>query len=74
MLVRILDYLRHEKIASNQQIARAFAIESDALQPMLELWVKRGVIRLCGTKKSCQSCTKCQPATLDYYECNIDRP
>ena len=66
MLLQIRDYLRQAKIASNQQIARAFGLSLDALQPMLDLWFKRGVIAICHENVSCKKrCLNCAPPV--YY-------
>lgn len=68
MLLQILDYLKQEKVASNQQIAREFAIDKTALQPMLELWLRKGKIVFCQEKSACQSsCLKCQAQPPVYY-------
>lgn len=69
MLIKILDYLRQEKIASNQQISRAFNIEPSALEPMLKRWVDKGKIALCSANKPCKSaCFKCPQNSLLYYQ------
>lgn len=69
MLLQILDYLQKEKVASNQQIARALAIDPMALEPMLECWVKRGVIVTADGKKACKTaCFKCKTKPLIYYQ------
>ena len=68
MLLQILDYLKREKVASNQQIAREFAIDKMALEPMLELWLRKGKIAFCQEKSACQhSCFKCQTQPPVYY-------
>lgn len=67
MLLQIRDYLRQEKVASNQQMAREFGLELDALQPMLDIWFKKGVIALAHEKSSCsRRCFKCQSPPVYY--------
>ncbi|MGQ3888387.1 FeoC-like transcriptional regulator [Legionella sp. CNM-1927-20] len=70
MLLQILNYLRREGIASNQQLAREFDLDLMALGPMLDVWLKRGVIALCQNDASCQkSCLKsCRKQTVIYYK------
>ena len=69
MLLQIRDYLRQEKIASNQQIAREFHLDLTALQPMLDVWLSKGVVALCQEKSACQSrCFKCQTQPPVYYQ------
>lgn len=69
MLLQIRDFLRREQVASNQQIAREFQIDTQALQPMLDLWMRKGVIKYCQEKSACQSrCFKCQTQPPIYYQ------
>jgi hypothetical protein len=69
MLIEIRDYLRREKVASNQQVAREFSLSLTALQPMLDVWVRKGVIHCCQEKSPCQSrCFKCQTEPPVYYQ------
>lgn len=69
MLLQIRDYLRREKVASNQQIAREFRLDLQALEPMLQLWLRRGVIGCCQERSACQStCFKCKIQPPVYYQ------
>lgn len=72
MLLQIREYIRRERLVSNQQIARALQIDLLALEPMLSLLVTRGVLRhaqeTAGCAKPCSgmSCqNNAQP--LSYY-------
>ncbi|MFC3908880.1 FeoC-like transcriptional regulator [Legionella dresdenensis] len=68
MLYRIRDYLVREKVASNQQLARELAIDIQTLQPMLDLWMRKGVIAKCDEKNSCRSsCFKCAALPPVFY-------
>ena len=61
MLLQIRDYIQREQVASTQQLAREFRIDEQALQPMLDIWVKKGVIEQCQEKAGCQStCSRCK--------------
>jgi len=68
MLLQIRDYIKRERVVSTQQLTREFRLDLSALQPMLEIWVCKGVIRQCQEKTKCQStCFKCRTQALEYY-------
>lgn len=68
MLLQIRDYICCQGVVSTQQLTREFRLELPALQPMLDLWVSKGVINKCQEKANCQSaCFKCRIQVLDYY-------
>lgn len=64
MLLQIRDFIHREQVVSIQQLSREFHVEEQALQPMLDIWIRRGVIRECQEKISCQ--TKC-------FRCNTPK-
>ncbi|MDR3504473.1 MAG: FeoC-like transcriptional regulator [Legionella sp.] len=69
MLLQIRDYICRQGVVSTQQLTREFHLDLPALQPMLDLWVKKGVIRKCQEKANCQSaCFKCRINALEYYQ------
>ena len=69
MLLQIRDFIHREQVVSMQQLSREFHIEEQALQPMLDIWVRRGVIRECQAKASCQTkCFRCN--TPKFYAAN----
>jgi len=69
MLLQIRDYIQREQVASNQQLAREFGLDLTALQPMLDVWLHKGVIALCQEKAGCQSkCFKCRTLPPVYYK------
>lgn len=69
MLLQIRDYLHREGVASNQQMAREFSVDILALQPMIDLWVNKGIIEPCQEKSACQSsCFKCKSQPPVYYQ------
>jgi hypothetical protein len=69
MLLQIRDYICHQGTVSVQQLAREFRLELQALQPMLDLWIHKGVIRKCQEQANCQSaCFKCRVKSFDYYQ------
>lgn len=69
MLLQIRDYIRREGIVSTQQLIREFHLDLQALQPMLHLWIGKGVIRKCQEKAACKStCFKCRTHEPEYYQ------
>lgn len=67
MLLQIHEYIRRERVVSNQQLARAFRLDMSSLQPMLDRWLAKGVIEKCTQPGGCQSrCFKCQQPP-EYY-------
>jgi hypothetical protein len=72
MLLQLREFLRREKIASNQQIARAFHIDLNALEPMLEIWLRKGVLAYAqkAVQTSCANrgaCAGCRTPSVIYY-------
>lgn len=69
MLLQIRDYISREGVVSTQQLTREFQVDLPALQPMLDLWVGKGVIQKCQEKANCQStCFKCRTQAPEYYQ------
>lgn len=69
MLLQIRDFIFKEKLVSIQQLSRFFKLDEAALEPMLTLWVNKGVIRPCEAKVGCQArCFRCvtKRATMFY--------
>lgn len=71
MLLQIRDYIAREGVVSTQQLTRAFDLDLEAMQPMLEVWVNKGVISKCQEQAACKSaCFKCGPQRPQYYQYN----
>lgn len=69
MLLQIRNYIKRQGVVSTQQLARQFRIDEQALFPMLDIWVNKGVIRPCVQKSVCQtSCFRCKINAPVYYE------
>lgn len=70
MLLKLREFIQREQLVSTQQLARAFHIDEQALQAMLDIWVKKGVIQSVDNlacKSACtRSCRKIK-TTLSYY-------
>lgn len=71
MLLQIRDFIQRERVVSTQQLAREFHVEEQALQPMLDIWIHRGVIRQCQEKTACKgSCFRCSTTAPVFYQIN----
>ncbi len=69
MLLQLRDFIRKNQIVSIQQLSREFHIDEQALQPMLEIWMRKGAIRPSQTKSACKSsCYGCGPKKRMFYE------
>ena len=69
MLLQIRDFIQRQHVVSTQQLSREFRVDEQALQPMLDLWVRRGVIRQCQEKSECKSsCFRCNTNAPVYYQ------
>jgi len=69
MLLQVRDYISRQGVVSTQQLTREFHLDLPALQPMLDVWVGKGVIRKCQEKANCQSaCFKCRVNAPEYYQ------
>ncbi len=68
MLLQIRNYIHRERVVSTQQLSREFQVDFAALQPMLDIWVGKGVISKCTQSTSCKSaCFKCRTPP-EYYQ------
>ena len=68
MLLQLRDYIRREHRVSLQQLVREFHIDERALQPMLDLWVQKGVILPQEDNSTCQStCSRCSTSSVVFY-------
>lgn len=69
MLLNIRDFIQRERVVSTQQLSREFHIDEQALQPMLDIWVRKGMIKPCQDKTGCQSaCLRCKVNSPIFYE------
>ncbi len=68
MLLLLRDFIQRERVVSAQQLQREFSLDEEALQPMLALWINKGVIEICPESLSCgKSCGGCSSAPPRYY-------
>lgn len=68
MLLQIRNYIQREHVVSTQQLSREFHLDLAALQPMLDVWVNKGIINKCNQNTQCKSaCFKCRTPP-EYYQ------
>lgn len=69
MLLQIREFIHRQKVVSTQQLMREFSLDLVALQPMLDIWVRKGCIARCKEQTACQSsCFKCPQKSFEYYQ------
>ena len=67
MLLQLRDFIQSAGYASSTQLAREFCIEPSALQPLLDFWVKKGVIKPIQEQTSCEKrCIQCKTPEIVY--------
>lgn len=67
--LEIRTYLQKRKLATLHDIALHFRMTTDAISPMLELWVTKGKVKKHEPSQGCsKGCCKCDPATTETYE------
>lgn len=74
MLLQIREYITRERVVNIQQLTRAFGVDLPTLEPMLNLWIRKGVIQKIQQDKACNSsCFKCRPQSAQFYVQAIDK-
>lgn len=69
MLIQLRDYIKRGQVVSLEQLTREFHIDKQALQPMLDIWVAKGVIQPCQEKAVCGSgCSSCKINMPVFYQ------
>lgn len=68
-LVELKTYVQQRKVVSLVEIAMHFRADESAIEPMMERWIQKGVIRsIVMDTGSCGSCTTCPPGLKKHYE------
>lgn len=68
MLCKLRDYIKKCRTASMTQLAREFHTDAQALEPMLDIWVKKGVLSIHHHPLACgKLCNKCDVNDNTYY-------
>lgn len=71
-LIELKQHLQTVRIATLAGLCAIFKMEPTTIQPMLDFWIKKGVLRRCQNPTNCQSacssCLQCGIQKNDYYE------
>lgn len=69
MLLALLDFIKKGRCVSIEQLSREFHVDEDALSPMLERWVTKGVIQPYYQALKCaRRCGSCKVNRLVFYQ------
>lgn len=69
MLLQIRKFISQQGFVSLKQLTRAFHIDEHALEPMLMIWIKKGVIAPYEPNMNCKgSCQRCKTEIPVYYQ------
>ena len=64
----IRTYLVENGRASLPVMARHFGADATVLRGMLDVWVRKGRVRLCPPEGTCDGCTACLTRCAEVYE------
>ena len=68
MLLAVRNFIQTYGVVSSEQLSREFQIPAEALDPMLEIWIAKGVVQKLASKHCGSSCQTCRPRSIAYYE------
>lgn len=72
MLLQLRDYIKKQKLVSIAQMTREFNIDTQALKPMMEILIKKGIVRKEQKIASCTDlCSSCKMGDAIYYSWSI---
>ena len=67
--IEIKQYLVGRKLATLQDMAHHFRMETDTVYPMVEMWIRKGKVKKHDDNLGCQKgCCKCDPTAIVTYE------
>lgn len=73
LIISIRDYVQLKGRVNLQDVARHFRLSESATEPMLNFWVKKGVIKLVNNDlltcagKQCSACISCNLTVYPNY-------
>jgi len=68
-LIKIKHYLQQRELTQLNDIALHFRTDIDTLQPMLDIWIRKGKIKKHQSSQSCgRGCRGCDSQTVIAYE------
>ena len=66
MLLQLRDFIQRERRVNTQQLMREFAIDEQALLPMLTFWVNKQVIASSNPTTCLKPCARCHTNIHEY--------
>ncbi len=67
--IQLKKYLKKRKIVPLMDILNHFRVDKGFVEPMLDLWVRKGKVRRHTGTGNCQKgCCKCDPSMIEFYE------
>lgn len=70
LLSDIKNYLKTQGQQSLLQLSRQFSIQTDIIEDMLNLLIRKGQVRMCMKTPRCgKQCGKCPVMVTQIYEC-----
>ncbi|HID97692.1 MAG TPA: sugar metabolism transcriptional regulator [Thermodesulfobacteriaceae bacterium] len=67
--IALRQYLQKRKLVPLIDILNHFRLDKDVIEPMLELWIKKGKVKRHKGDAACRNaCCKCDPASIEFYE------
>lgn len=73
MLYLMRSYIKKNQSVSITQISREFKMDLQAIKPILDIWVKKGVISIYNHPLACKSgCGSCKQIEDKLYYCWVD--
>lgn len=70
-LTDIRTYLVENGRATLPAMARHFDADAEVLRGMLDIWIRKGRVRLCPPEDHCDGCTACLTRCVDVYEWTV---
>lgn len=69
ILTQVRDYLRQKGQAPLRDMALEFAMDQDALRPIIEQWISKGKVKKLPLGTNCGGgCSSCAPETIEIYQ------
>lgn len=67
MLLALRDYIKKQGVVSASQLARAFGLDEEALEPMIAIWINKGCVKRHSKLNCGAACARCQKPPV-YYQ------
>lgn len=69
MIIEIKAFFAQHKLVSTRQLTSTFSLHASALEPMLQHWIKKGLIKAYRPCNDCQlACHSCANSKINWYQ------